>query len=622
MKILLSPIFKDIKRHNPGKVIRFFWPFVRKQRVRLILGFLCAVFLSFAMLTRPWPLKLIFDYVLFKQTVPSDGFLGWFLSGKDQTVILISSIIVFLVAILLEGFFTYRQMIFLASAGQRIVFSIRRNLFAHIQNLSLKFHDRKPSGELITNLTGDINLLRDMLVDSLMIIATQSIVLIGMLVVMFLVDAMLAMVALLILPALSIVTFRFSGNIRKTAKRQRIHEGKIASTASEAIHAIRVIQTFGRSGYHNDIFKKQNAGSLKYGLRTKRLEANLSRIVEFLVGVGICCVLGFGAYRARMGIITPGDLIVFMSYVTSFYRPLRRLSRVTARLSKAVACGDRVMDVLSVKDEIRSKPGAIMPKRLRGDIKFDNVTYKYDKGRSTLKNISFDIEAGQFVGIVGPSGAGKSTLLSLILRLYDPNRGKIYIDEKNITGYDVESLREKFGVILPEPLLFKTTIAENIAYGKPGAEMSEIEEAASDANIHDFITKLPNGYQTEVGETGTTLSAGQRQRIAIARAFIKGFNILLLDEPLSRLDAISFDQVRSTLKKLRKKRTTFYTAHYLHEIKDADKILVLYRGKLIAQGTHEELRESCSWYRKAYKLQRSRKHKTVGQKTIQPHGIM
>jgi ABC-type multidrug transport system fused ATPase/permease subunit len=223
---------------------------------------------------------------------------------------------------------------------------------------------------------------------------------------------------------------------------------------------------------------------------------------------------------------------------------------------------------------------------------------------------------------VGPSGAGKSTLLSLILRLYDPNRGKIYIDEKNITGYDVESLRERFGVILPEPLLFQTTIAENIAYGKPGAELSEIEEAASYAKIHDFIIKLPNGYQTEVGETGTTLSAGQRQRIAIARAFIKGFDILLLDEPLSRLDAISFNQVGSALKKLRKKKTTFYTAHYLNEIKEADKILVLYRGKLLAQGTHEELKESCSWYRKAYKLQRTRKRRAADQQIIQTQGMI
>jgi ABC-type multidrug transport system fused ATPase/permease subunit len=323
-----------------------------------------------------------------------------------------------------------------------------------------------------------------------------------------------------------------------------------------------------------------------------------------------------------MGIITPGDLIVFMTYVASFYRPLRRLSRVTARFSKAVACGDRVMDVLSVKGEIRSKSGAKKPTRLKGNVRFDDVTYKYDKGRSTLKNLTFNIEPGQFVGIVGPSGAGKSTLLSLILRLYDPNRGKVYIDDKNITGYDVEALREKFGVILPEPILFQATIAENIAYGKPGADMSDIEEAARCAKIHDFITKLPNGYQTEVSETGTTLSAGQRQRIAIARAFIKGFDILLLDEPLSRLDAISFDQVSSTLKRLRKNKTTFYTAHYLNEIKDAEKILVLYRGKMIAQVTHEELRESCKWYRKAYKLQRARRRKTHDQQIIPSQSVM
>jgi ABC-type multidrug transport system fused ATPase/permease subunit len=557
------------------------------------------------MLVRPWPLKLIFDYVLLERTIPTTGIIGWIFYGMSQNTILIVSIATFLGAILLEGFFGYRQVILLASVGQRIVFAIRRKLFAHIQRLSLKFHDHKLSGELVTNLTGDISLLRDMLVDSVMIIISQGIILIGMPLVMIMIDPILTLVALAVMPPLAIISFRFSFNIRRTARRQRIHEGRIASTASEAIHAIRIIQTFGRADYHDDLFGEQNIGSMKYGLRTKRLEANLSRIVEFIVGIGICGVLGFGAYRAKLGLITPGDLIVFMSYLASFYRPLRRLSRVTARISKAVACGDRVMEVLSIKEKIRSKSGAFQPDHLKGYFSFEDVTYKYNGERPALKNLNFRIDPGQFVGLVGPNGAGKSTVLSLMLRLYDPNKGKICIDGKRIKDYEVEALRERFGVILPEPILFQATVAENIAYGRLDAEMSEIEEAAVFANAHDFVQKLPNDYQTVVGETGATLSTGQRQRIAIARAFIKGFDILLLDEPLARLDAISIEHVKSALLRLRKDRTTVYAAHSLDELVEADKIFVLIRGRIVAEGVHEELLASCKWYRRVYKLQRA-----------------
>lgn len=605
MKISLNPIFSEIRKNHPGQIFRYFWPYLRRQKTLLGLGFLCALLQSLAMLIRPWPLKLIFDYVLFERSLPSSGIIGWIFYGMDQNTILILSIAAFLGAILLEGFFGYRQVVFLASAGQRIVFAIRRKLFAHIQRLSLTFHDHKPSGELLTNLTGDINLLRDMLVDSVMIVASQGIILIGMPLVMIFIDPVLTLIALVVMPALSIVTFRFSWNIRKSAHRQRIHEGRVASTASEAIHAIRVIQTFGRADYHDDIFGEQNTGSMKYGLRTKRLEANLSRLVEFIVGIGICGVLGFGAYRAKLGVITPGDLLVFMSYLASFYRPLRRLSRVAARISKAVACGDRVMEVLSVKEKIRSKADAYQPDRLRGDIRFDDVVFRYDGDRPALKNIDFRIEPGQFVGIVGPNGAGKSTVLSMMLRLYDANKGKVSIDGKSIKNYEVETLRERFGVILPEPILFQATVAENIAYGKPGAEMSEIEEAARFANAHDFVQNLPDGYQTVIGETGTTLSTGQRQLISIARVFIKGFDVLLLDEPLVRLDAISIEHVKSAVLRLRKDKTTVYASHSLQELIEADKIFVLIRGKIVAEGSHVQLLESSKWYRRVYKMQRS-----------------
>lgn len=614
MKISLSRSLREIKRHQPGKVFRYFFPYLKKQKKFLILGFLSALLQSAMIIIRPWPLKVIFDYVLLERPLPQSGFGGRLLQGAGTGEILAGSIAVFLSAILLEGFFAYRHIVYISYAGQRFIFTVRRKLFAHIQRLSLMFHTKKSSGELVTNLTGDINLLRTMLVDSVMTAASQSLILIGMPVVMLAVDVPLTLIALLVLPALAFVSFRFSGDIRQAAKKQRIHEGRVASTASEAIHAIRVIQSFGRAKYHDERFSAQNTGSLKYGLRAKRLEANLSRVVEFIVGLGICGVLGFGAYRAKLGALTPGDLIVFMAYLGGFFRPLRRLTRVTARLSKAAACGERVMDVLSVKMKIKSKPRAYIPEKISGDIVFKDVSFKYDKNRKALKNLSFRAKPGQFIGIVGPSGSGKTTILSLLLRLYDADSGRIQIDGRNIKDYDVDSLRERFGVILSEPLLFQGTIAENIAYGKPEAEYREIEEAAEQANAQEFIDKLPAGYQTEVAESGATLSAGQKQRITMARAFIKGFDILLVDEPFARLDAISVEEVRKVLFRLRKKSTTFYAAHYLRELQDADKILVLRRGRLIAEGRHEELIESCSWYRRAYKLQKAKRTPKPAQK--------
>jgi ATP-binding cassette subfamily B protein len=256
---------------------------------------------------------------------------------------------------------------------------------------------------------------------------------------------------------------------------------------------------------------------------------------------------------------------------------------------------------------IRSKPGAVVPDRLRGEVAFAGVTFRYDSGRAAVRNLDFEARPGQFIGLVGPSGSGKSTVLSLLLRLYDPDRGRVRIDGRDVRDYDVDGLRERIGVVLSEPILLQATVAENIAYGKPGAAMDEIERAARDANAHEFIAALPEGYETVIAETGASLSAGQRQRIAMARALIKGFDILLVDEPFARLDALSMAEVEKALRRLQRKTTIIYASHNLQEIKDADRILVLMQGKLVAQGSHEELLESCTWYRRVHKMQQRKR---------------
>jgi len=613
VKIRIKQICRDIKKHRPGSVFRYFQPFLKGQKSLLVLGLLSALIQSAFVLLQPWPLKIIFDYVLIRRPLPQSGPLARLFGSAAPETVLAVSIAAFIAVIVLDGVFSYRNTVFVATAGHRIVFAIRRKLFAHIQRLSLQFHDRKPVGELITNLTSDINMLREMLVDSMMTTVSQSLVLVGMPVVMLFLDPLLTLVSLVVLPALAIVSFYFSGNIRQATKKARAHEGRIASTAAEALRAIRVIQTYARASYHDVRFADQNSSNMKFSLRTKRLEANMTRAVDFIVAVGTVGVLGLGAYRTKIGVLTPGDLLVFMTYVRGFYRPLRRLARVTARMSKVAACSERVMEVLSVKEDIRSKVDAIVPRKLEGDIVFSEVSFRYKESRPAIRDLSFEVKPGQLIGIAGPSGAGKSTVLSLLLRLYDPKKGRILVDGIDIRDYDVEAYRERFGVVLPEPVLFNTTVAENIAYGRPGATLQEIEEAAINARAHDFIMALPKGYQTEISEAGTTLSSGQQQRIAMARALIKDFDILLVDEPFARLDAVSIEDIKQAIFQLRRKCTTLFVTHDLHDLVDADRILILRSGRLISQGTHAELLGSSSWFRKVYELQKGRKRRQAAE---------
>jgi ATP-binding cassette subfamily B protein len=610
VRIQLNQMLREVKKHRPGSVFRYFKPYLKGQKGLLVLGLLSAMAQSAFILAQPWPLKIIFDYVLIRRPLPKSGLLARLFGSASPETILGASIAAFIVITLLDGVFNYRYTILVSTAGHRIVLNIRRKLFAHVQRLSLQFHDQKPIGELVTNIINDINMLREMLVDSMMTSVSQSLVLVGMPFVMLAVDPLLTLVSLVVLPALALVAFHFSGNIRQASRKARAHEGRIAATASEALRAIHVIQAFARADYHDHRFADQNNRNMKFSLRSKRLEANMTRTVDLIVAVGICGVLGLGAYRAKLGVISPGDLLVFMTYLRGFYRPLRRLAQVTARMSKVAACSERVMEILSVKEAIQNRPNAFAPDRLRGEIQFSGASFRYSEGRPAVKDLSFVVEPGKLIGIVGPSGAGKSTLLNLLLRIYDPKKGQILVDGRDIRDYDVEAYRERFGVVLPEPILFNTTIAENIAYGRPGATPEEIEEAAKSAHAHEFILGLPNGYQTEISETGTTLSSGQQQRIALARALVKDFDILLVDEPFARLDAVSIEEIKQALFRLRRKCTTFFVTHDLHDLVEADRIFVLTRGGLVAQGTHAELLESCAWFRRVHNLQKGRRRIT------------
>lgn len=597
MAVERNPFFKNL---SWGRLRRMFGHFandLEKVRGELFVALIATFGTMMATLARPWPLKFLYDYALIpgrrlRDVLPFKVVEDW---GPHEVVI--ASCVSLLVIAIVWGLFSYQQGFLIAAAGQRVTYSIRRRYFAHVQRMSLRVHHSFRSGDLVLRVTGDINMLRDMLVDSALIVLSEFLVLFAMVGFMFWLDWRLTVVSMIVLPLMTLTAFRVAHGLREAVRKQRKRDGRMASVIGEVLHAIVLVQAFGREQAEDDRFGEFNKRSLKLGLRTVRMEATLERTIELLVAVGTAVVVWFGVQRVLTGYISPGDLLVFTGYLTGMYRPLRRIARLTARLSKATVAGERIADVLSIKERVKEKRGARPAPPLQGGISFQGVAFGYTDDRLVLENVSFDVAPRESIGIVGANGAGKSTLLALIPRLYDPTEGKVKVDGENVTHFTLESLRDQIGIVLQQPLLFGTSVRENIAYGAPDATMEEIVEAARAAEAHTFIEALPNGYETELAEKGASLSGGQRQKIAIARAILKRPAILLLDEPTTGLDASSAAEVNATLAHLGRSATTFRVAHRVDDLLDADRIVVVAEGTVKAIGTHEELLSSNEWYR-------------------------
>src|SRR5262245_19345152 len=604
MPLQKNPFFKNVRWKRLVRLFQYFRPDIHRVRGELVLAIMCTLGAILAALARPWPIKIVFDYALIPKhhlrwALPFDMLKGYGAMG----VATISCVLLLLIA-LVGGLFSYYQSYMIAAAGQRLTFAVRRRYFAHLQRLSLSVHNAHRAGDLVLRATGDTNMLREMLVDSTLIILSEVLVVFGMLGVMFVMDWQLTMASLAVLPLMTLTAFRFSHELREAVRLQRQRDGRMASLLSEVLHAITVVQAFGRQAHEDDRFADFNKRSLKLGLRAVRLEAGLERTVEVLVAIGTGAVVWFGVRRVLEGYITPGDLLVFTGYLASMYKPLRRVARLTARLSKATVCGERVADILAIEERVKEHKGARPAPPFSGEVSFHSVHFHYRPGQPVLQDITLRVQPGQLVGIVGPNGAGKSTLLGLVARLYDPVEGKIRIDGQNIQDFTLDSLRDQIGIVLQQPILFGASVRENIAYGKPDATLEEIVATARAADINDFIAGLPDGYETIIAETGASLSGGQRQKIAIARAIIKDPPILMLDEPTTSLDAESAAEVNATLERLRRGKTAIRVAHRLEEVAMADVIVVLRDGRIVEKGSHRELATAGGWYQRIFDLQR------------------
>jgi len=568
---------------------------------RLFIALLCTLGYTGMRLAEPWPLKFIFDNVLVNQPLVTP--FPWVNEtiGVDRMRILYTAVGALLVFAILRGVFYYFQSVLTSYVGQEVVIKIRRQLFAHLQRLSLRFHNESSTGDLLTRLTGDINNLRQLLAASLLSLLSESILLISFLTVMFVMNWRLALLAVITMPAIFLLVTFYSSRIRQAARKQRRREGELASRMHETLTGIHVVQMFARERHEDEQLRGLNKRSLRAGLKSTKLEGKMNQGIEISVAVGMALTLWFGATEVIAGRLSAGGLLVFATYMQSFYRPIRRLSRVAERASKAASCVDRITDILDQESEIKS--GTVEAPRLRGAIAFADVSFRYGDDTPVLDGFALTIAAGQSVALVGPSGAGKSTLVSLVSRLYDPTSGVVSIDGTDIKAFTLTSLRDNISVVPQDGVLFGGTIRANIAYGRPDATDGEIADAARAANIHDFVMALPAGYDTVVSERGVSLSGGQQQRIAIARALIKDAPIVLLDEPTTGLDSRSESLVMEATERLLRGRTTIIIAHRLGTIRRASLIVVVDDGRIVETGTHDELLARNGGYRAFHDLQ-------------------
>jgi ATP-binding cassette, subfamily B, bacterial len=569
-----------------------FWPHLAPHK-RLIGWSFFALFLEVGLrLLEPWPLKYVFDHVLKPTGTLVDTSGTGVLALAAGAVVAISGF---------RALASYWHTIGFTQAGNHALTRVRNKLYRHVQYLSLSFHNRARTGDLVVRMMGDIAMLQDVAVSALMPLVAKLLIMVSMFGLMLWMNWKLGLLALAVMPLFALRTIKLGKRIQEVARKQRQREGAMAAAATESIGSIKIVQAFSLEEKFSSAFSQVSEKSLTETARGAKLSAALERSVDFLVAIATALVLWLGARLVLTREITVGELIVFLAYLRHTYRPLQDFAKYTARLAKASAASERVLDLLEKVPEIVDSPNAVPAPRFRGDVTFDEVAFSYDKREEPLLDrINFVAEAGQRIALMGPSGAGKTTIASLLLRLYDPTAGRILVDGRDIRDYTVESLRTQIAVVLQENVLFGMSIRENISFGSPNATDAEIEAAARLAQATEFIGALPEGYATVIGERGVTLSQGQRQRIAIARAAIRRAPIIILDEPTTGLDASNQKLVSDALDKLCENRTSFIITHDLAQAINADQIIYLEKGRIIEAGTNQELVRNGGAYAKLW----------------------
>jgi ABC-type multidrug transport system fused ATPase/permease subunit len=562
-------------------------------------------------LAEPWPLAVILNQVL-QSTKPSGVIRLVFGAHPVTTVVLVSMVLARFALIVIGNAVTVGSHYLGAKTEQNMVLDLRSDLFEHAQRLSFTFHDRSQTGALMSQ----INLQAAAVGTIVMVIppvAEALLTLIGMLIIALFIDWQIALIALVVLPFL-FWSFNLYGR-RIVPRLQRVQklEWDSLSIVNEAMAMLRVIVSFGREDHEHRRFREQGQTAVNERVKLTVSQSAYTLGVQTASAAGISLVMGLGAWHVVQGKISIGELVVLITYITSVYQPLEQISGTVGTIHEQLVQFDSSLRLLDTEPTVTDRPNAIAVTGVRGSVSANTVCFSYPDREGTLVDISFDARPGERVAVVGHTGAGKSTLMSLLIRFYDPQRGRIELDGVDIREITLRSLREQISVVLQEPLLFSGTIEDNIRYGRLEATADEVAAAARGANAHDFIVGFPNGYDTEIGENGAQLSGGERQRICVARAFLKDAPILILDEPTSSIDSKTEAVVLDALDELMVGRTSFIIAHRLSTVRHADQILVVSRGRIVERGSHEELLLHGVVYRELYEAQtRERKRSTRG----------
>lgn len=555
-------------------------------------------------LLQPWPIKWLVDYVFGNQNAPGWLVSIWPVLGADNVAggITAVCISILVLAVLYRCGITVGHF-FLVRAGARVVQRLRCHACEHLHRLSVAYHDRTKVGDSLYRVAYDSHAAQSLINGAIVPMANGTFMLIGAVIIMLQINVALTLTTMAAAPLFVLIIRGFSKSIDQQSRRYHESESALVSTVQESLSSIRAIQAFTLEPQTSERFHEQSKRSLEANEKMTRTQLVYSACAGLAVSIGTAAVVWVAGHQVMNGRLSVGDILVFLAYLGMLYQPMNTFSQSASVIQSASAQLKRVFEIIDAVPDIQDRPNARTLPKVRGSVEFRDASFEYQPGHPVLRGINLKTEPGQIVALVGRTGAGKTTMASLLLRFYDPTEGAVLLDGHDLRELKTAWLRQQVSVVLQDPILFSTTVAENIAYGLPGASRDQIRKAAVRAQADEFISALPNGYETILGERGVNLSGGQRQRLSIARSFLKNAPILVLDEPTSALDVHTEEALLAALRELMRGRTTFVIAHRLSTVRQADLVVVLENGRIVERGGHDELVARDSVYAGMYRSQ-------------------